>query len=292
MTHAAADLVIIGGGIAGLWTLALAHSSGIEAILLEAEALGSGQTICSQGIIHGGSKYALQGKITGATNAIANMPEIWSKALSGKGPVKLSKTQQLADHQYLIPSNSIDGKVLSFFGSKSMASFSQRVKADKLPAAMQQLSIRQSCFKLYEPVLAVDSMLKDFQQQFADYIYRYRLTADAVQISDSGVRIQLQQDQTSVTLNTKLLLNCAGEGFSQLQTLMPDQAMQLRPLHMLSVKNTQQSLPQLYGHFIGRSSKPLLTVTSHPGPDGISWYLGGNIAEQGIELSHQQQGTA
>ena len=55
------DIAIIGGGIAGLWMLSRLRKRGYSALLIESEALGSGQTICSQGIIHGGVKYSLQG---------------------------------------------------------------------------------------------------------------------------------------------------------------------------------------------------------------------------------------
>ncbi len=52
------DLVIIGGGVAGLWTLNRLRNAGLNAILLENSSLGGGQTMHSQGIIHSGAKYA------------------------------------------------------------------------------------------------------------------------------------------------------------------------------------------------------------------------------------------
>ena len=60
------DIAILGGGIAGLWLLNLLVSRGYSVVLLEKEALGAGQTIASQGMIHGGVKYALQGLLTDA----------------------------------------------------------------------------------------------------------------------------------------------------------------------------------------------------------------------------------
>ena len=48
------EVVIFGGGIAGLWLLDELHRAGMTTLLLEAHELGSGQTIASQGIIHGG----------------------------------------------------------------------------------------------------------------------------------------------------------------------------------------------------------------------------------------------
>ena len=50
------DVLIFGGGAAGLWCLDRFRRAGYHAILLEAKALGRGQTIQAQGIIHGGGK--------------------------------------------------------------------------------------------------------------------------------------------------------------------------------------------------------------------------------------------
>ena len=60
-TEVTVDVLIIGGGIAGLWTLACLQKAGYKAVLLESQSLGHGQTRYAQGIIHGGTKYALSG---------------------------------------------------------------------------------------------------------------------------------------------------------------------------------------------------------------------------------------
>ena len=46
-------------------------------MLLERDSLGGEQTLASQGMIHGGLKYALGGTLTRSSEAIANMPERW-----------------------------------------------------------------------------------------------------------------------------------------------------------------------------------------------------------------------
>ena len=50
------DIAIFGGGVAGLWLLNRLRKAGYQAILLEADRLGAGQTRYAQGIIHGGTK--------------------------------------------------------------------------------------------------------------------------------------------------------------------------------------------------------------------------------------------
>ena len=79
------DIVIFGGGVAGLWLLNALRSAGYQAILFEKESLGGAQTMASQGIIHGGLKYALQGALSSATQAIADMPSRWRACLDGSG---------------------------------------------------------------------------------------------------------------------------------------------------------------------------------------------------------------
>ncbi|MDF1622160.1 MAG: FAD-dependent oxidoreductase, partial [Pseudohongiella nitratireducens] len=61
MTEFDSQITIVGGGIAGLWLLNRLCLAGYDAILLDKGGLGSGQTLASQGIIHGGLKYALNG---------------------------------------------------------------------------------------------------------------------------------------------------------------------------------------------------------------------------------------
>jgi len=54
------DVLVLGGGIAGLWTLDTLHRRGYRVALLEQARLGQGQSIQAQGIVHGGGKYALR----------------------------------------------------------------------------------------------------------------------------------------------------------------------------------------------------------------------------------------
>src|SRR2546421_12750929 len=83
-----ADVLIIGGGIAGVWILDELRRAGIDAILLEKRALGDGQTVASQGIIHGGLKYMFDGQGSTSVKAIAGMPMIWRGRLGGEREAK------------------------------------------------------------------------------------------------------------------------------------------------------------------------------------------------------------
>ena len=55
------DVLIVGAGCAGLFLLDSLVRKGISALLIESTALGYGQTTSSQGILHAGVKYSLDG---------------------------------------------------------------------------------------------------------------------------------------------------------------------------------------------------------------------------------------
>jgi Glycerol-3-phosphate dehydrogenase len=50
--------IIVGGGVSGLWLAAELKARGIHCCVLDRGPLGQGQTLASQGMIHGGTKYA------------------------------------------------------------------------------------------------------------------------------------------------------------------------------------------------------------------------------------------
>ena len=95
------DLIIFGGGIAGLWTYNVLKDAGYSVILLEKDKLGGTQSMASQGMIHGGQRYALQGKANSHSESISEMPKIWEDCLKGKTSPDLSSAQILSQKQYL-----------------------------------------------------------------------------------------------------------------------------------------------------------------------------------------------
>ena len=113
--------IIIGGGIAGLWLAAEYKALGIP-LHFRKEPLGFSQTLASQGIIHGGTKYSLTGSITNSTKAISLMPKLWRNSINGIGNVKLDKKILEQDYQFLWSSEKISTKVIGFFASKLMNS--------------------------------------------------------------------------------------------------------------------------------------------------------------------------
>jgi hypothetical protein len=278
------DIVIIGGGIAGLWTLASARAKGFNAILFEKNALGHGQTIASQGIIHGGSKYALAGSISRATNMISDMPDTWKKVISGQSDIHLKDIELLSDTQHLVPSSGIDTQLLSFLGSKNMSSHTEKISSKHIPESYQSLGIKRSIFRLNELVLNVQTVLTAFRQQLGAYIYEYSVSQQAISPNDNAVyRHTIQLPGNSI--DCAYIVMASGEANAEFSDNTV--AMQKRQLHMVMMKG--KNLPAIYAHFIGRSTKPVLTVTSHPHKNEWVWYMGGDLAENGVDLSESAQ---
>ena len=109
------DVLIVGGGIAGLWLLDECRRSGYDVLLLESKALGSGQTIASQGILHGGLKYSLARASNGFINNIKKMPPIWQACLSGLREPNISSVRlrgKSVFHQLLLSWLKTSGRFL------------------------------------------------------------------------------------------------------------------------------------------------------------------------------------
>lgn len=281
-------VLIVGGGITGLWLLAALRAQGVDALLVSDE-LGKGQTIAAQGIIHGGTKYALTGTVTPAALAIGAMPQVWRAALRGEGAVDLRGVKVLAEHQLLWTTGGLGSRMAGFFAGKVMQSRMAAVAKADYPPLFQHPDFQGDLYRLDEPVVDVPSLLAALRAQLAGHLlqvdahtatlepdaggYAYR----AALPDGTDVRIAAQQIVLSAGVgNERLLLSIAAR--RQPPPLLPQ--MQRRPLQMVLVRG---DLPPLYAHALGLSDKPRLTVTTHYDRAGRAvWYIGGQPAEQGV----------
>ncbi|WP_177418542.1 FAD-dependent oxidoreductase [endosymbiont of Lamellibrachia barhami] len=282
------DIVIFGGGIAGLWTLGRLHQAGYRCLLLESGCIGGVQTPASQGIIHGGTKYALTGKLTGSSQAIRAMPGIWRDALAGHGELDLSAVRILSDHQYLWSTAGLVSRMAGFFAGKVMQSRIGEVEGENRPKLFQDKAFKGHVYRLEEPVLDVASLVTELFRQYGRYTLRidwpdgikFDAANQLVLLGDKGGRLQIRSRRTLLT---------AGAGNETLlrEFGLEQPAMQRRPLQMVMLRG---KLPPLYAHCLGAGANPRLTITSYPLADGDHvWYLGGSIAEEGVDRSVRAQ---
>ena len=285
MQQPSLDIAIFGGGIAGLWTLARLRQAGYRVALFERHAIGGIQSIASQGIIHGGTKYALTGKLTGSAMAIGEMPGIWRAALAGEGEIDLRRVRVLAEHQHLWSTGSLASGMAGFFAGKVMQARMQPVSRDSLPPPFDTSAFHGSLYRLDEPVLDPLSLARVLNDSLEDACY---LLENEPQISRTDRVWRLQLSDKDV-VNTRAVVLAAGRGNATLlgRYGCREPSMQIRPLHMLMLRG---DLPMLQAHCLGASANPRLTVTSYPQADGrVVWYLGGQVAEEGVERSPAQQ---
>ncbi|MFG0418766.1 NAD(P)/FAD-dependent oxidoreductase [Pseudomonas sp. zjy_8] len=269
------DVLIVGAGVAGLWLNARLRRLGYSTVLVERASLGGEQTIKSQGIIHGGTKYALHGALTGASEAIADMPRRWREALAGNGELDLSRTRLLSDAHYLWSPGTLAGNLTSFFASKAVRGRVDQVKGDQLPPALQDRAFKGKVYRLAELVVDVPSLLANLAELAGESL----LAGERIEpLREGNALVGLRVDDREIRAQRIVLSAGAGtEGL--LQALGLDQpAMQTRPLHMVMAKGP--NLKPLYAHCLGGGPKPRVTVTTHPAADGQwVWYLGGDLAE-------------
>jgi len=269
------DVLIVGAGVAGLWLNARLRRQGFSTIVVERESLGGGQSVKSQGIIHGGAKYALHGALTGASEAIADMPRRWREALAGDGELDLSGVRLLSEAHYLWSPGTLAGNLTSFFASKAVRGRVDQVKGDQLPPALQDPRFKGKVYRLAELVVDVPSLIERLAELAGDGL----LAGQSIEpLLENNELIGLRVDGRDI--HAQRIVFSAGAGNADLLASVGISvpAQQLRPLHMVLVKGP--SLKPLYAHCLGGGPKPRITVTTHPAANGEwVWYLGGDIAE-------------
>lgn len=285
------DVVIIGAGIAGLWLHNRLNQMGFHALLLENKTIGNAQTLSSQGIIHGGAKYALNGILSKATQAIGDMPARWQACLAGGGDVDLTSVTVLAEHQLLWSKQQLSSKMMSFFASKALSSRMKTVAKSDQPALFQDPKFKGTLYQLDEPVVDIATVLTALAKPWQHRIIHTGNAEITWQQNQSDVQaVQLGDD---LEIKAQHIVLTAGEGNEDLLNNLgiKKPSMQRRPLQMVlcKAKDPAQSLAAIYAHSLGSGSKPIATITSHLTDDGnIVWYIGGNIAESGVGKSFEQ----
>ena len=276
------DVLIFGGGVAGLWCLDRFRGAGYHALLLESAALGRGQTIQAQGIIHGGGKYALRGvRDFAAVRASKEMPDRWRRSLAGEIEPNLSGVRVLSERCFLwLPRGSLVARVQSWgFMSVVAKAGLLSTPPEAVPESAWPEALSGSALTVYtlaEPVIATGSLLESLAAHHQKYIRRY--DDAAVHFTGKEVRI------ADTMLDPRFIVLAAGEGNADLlrKAGVGGTPMQRRPLGMVLLRG---ALPPLFGHCIV-GGKTQLTINT---PVQGIWQIGGELAER---LAHEDLARA
>lgn len=290
------DIAIIGGGVSGLWLLNRLRDQGYSVILLESATLGGGQTHKAQGIIHGGIKYALQGVLTNASQAIADMPTLWKQCLQGHGEIDLSHVPILSQQQYLWSTGTIASKLAGFFAGFALNSSMQALPKDAYPSIFQHHDFDGQVYSLDEMVIDTHALIRELTKPHQDVIFKIDpLQSDDLEFNANNQLTALKIHAAPlppVIVKAKQYIFTAGSGNEWLIQQIKNHTlhMQRRPLHMAIVKH--DIAHPVFAHCLGLGSTPRLTITSHRAHDGkYIWYIGGQVAEEGVKRTSAEQIT-
>ncbi len=283
------DLLIVGGGAAGMWLLDEAVRRGRSALLLERHALGSGQTIASQGIIHGGLKYTLSNLIDPGAKAIAHMPPLWRDCLAGRTAPDLSATALRSDFCHLWQSGSARSR-LGLTGARALL----RVKPVELPHDQWPDVLRDACgcvYRLDEQVLEPGSFIACLAQRHAQRLVQITRD-DALEWNLAGPgqvqSVKLLDGDLTLRPSAVVLTAGAGNGALRQQLQLDPALMQRRPLHMVVVRGP---LPTLNGHCTDFSQTRFTITTAVPSANAAdaltTWQVGGQISEAGVQMDER-----
>ena len=289
------DVLIIGGGIAGLWLLHELRNLGFSVLLIENSTLGSGQTITSQGILHGGVKYSLQGMFTRSAQAVAQMPSLWREALSGNRVPDLSQVQLRGEYCHLWRSESVSSRLGMLGAQVGLTIKPKKLSAEEIPTLLRNCP--GTVYRLDEQVLSPHSLIQSLAESMANAIVTLHPHENVLFQTEKKGEIQSVQivdlQRTShndpvLEFQPKHMICTAGAGNQELlrQLAWNSPAVQRRPLQMVVIRS--RHLPQLNGHCIdGKQTR--VTITSEQDSSGnMIWQLGGQLAEEGVSMSCEQ----
>lgn len=294
-----ADVLILGGGVAGLWTLARLKRDGFACLLLEPHALGAGQTVASQGIIHGGLKYALDGQVGSAASAIAAMPEAWRACLRGDAgaAADLRGVPVLSEHYVYWTSPGVMSRIAGAGASRVMRTAVERLTGDDRPALLRDAPAGLHGVDVYrvgEIVLDARALVARLAEIGRGCVVHGALAPPAGAWRE-GAPLRLRcRDGRDLEVRPSAVVLAAGAGNEGLLPRFGFEAggspvrAQRRPLHMVMLRGAPGAF---FGHCVGTSSSPRLTITSGATADTREcvWYIGGQIAESGVDRAPPEQ---
>lgn len=269
------DALIIGGGMAGLWTLAILRARGYGAVLLDIGALGGMQTLTSQGIIHGNPRYSLTAP-PDSQDVIQAVSTRWRDALRGHGEVNLRDAHILCANQYLWTADSLGGRFGGFMLSRRLGGHLEKCSAEAYPPFLPR-DFRGHCYTLNAAVLDIPSVLQTIAQQYAPWIL-----SDCFWKED-GRYVNVLCGGAMHRFLPRRIIYTAGRANGELTGI----AQQTLPLRMAALR-VPKAAPDIFGHHLDGSNSSGVTITTHREKHCKIYYLGGASAEEGAHHSENE----
>ena len=279
------DVLIVGAGVAGLWTANALLKRGRNVLLLESSSIGGAQTIASQGILHSGVKYGIDGSNREIAQQLKSMPPRWISCLKGQGELDLSSVQVSSDGQYLWSKDRFLGSFTSAMAGRAMQGEVQEVSTSSWPELMRENPPAGSLYEVKEPILDIKSVL----HALTSPLQHRMIHAEVESVTTSGEVLQRatvfnRGTGSRYLIEPRAIVFTSGAGNETAIRMMDwtTTFTQRRPLRMVMVKDLKSPF---YGHCVTASPKPRVTITAHKTAQGWLWYLGGDVAEKGASLN-------
>ena len=260
MRTVTADVAIVGAGVAGLWLANLLLARGFDVAVCERGEVGGTQTLASQGLIHGGVKYALGGSATRSFEAVSDMPRRWRACLEGTGEIDLRGVNVVSDCYYLWSRDAPGARLAGFLASRLL-----RGRVAQLPAADYPDTFAGQAGTLYrldDFVIDVAELVARLAAPLAGRILRIAVEPERLVMDQATVRAF---EGAELRVEAERFVFAAGAGNERLiDAVGADTRMQRLPLKQVRVRCTDPE--PIFAHCIsGMRTEPALTVTTLPG---------------------------
>jgi len=268
------DSLVFGGGASGLWIANRLSAYGQHVCVVESGALGSGQTVSSQGIIHSGIKYLNDKNASALISELSGMPEVWRSCIGGGHPISLRSVSVLSNAVSIWSDEPIDERA---------AMVAEGIEPKLRYRLDPNTRVAPDLLSYRVPELVIDtrSLISTLSTtgRFPIFTYDPECIESHRGQGHTDIRLRLRSGK-SLSISARNLIIAAGAGTAELVLKLTGLSGLCveRPLRIVAVSG---KLPKLFGHLF-RNRRLALTVTSLPGRSPHTrWLLGGEIAECG-----------
>ena len=275
-----ADIAIAGAGVAGLWLANLLQNRGFDVAVCERGKVGGTQTMASQGLIHGGVKYALGGTATRTFEAVSDMPRRWRACLEGKGEIDLRGVRVNSDCYYLWSHDAPGARLAGFLAGRLLHGRVERLAPEDYPSPFAGQA--GTMYRLDDFVINVAGLVKQLAAPLRDRIVTVAVQPEGLVMDRGTVRAF---ENANTRIEAERFIFAAGAGNEALAAAAGAATrMQRLPLKQVLVRSVDPE--PIFTHCLaGVRAEPALTVTTLPGYH----YLGGALASDGADRGDADQ---